>query len=586
MSSRYDSGPKTNSRDTRDANDDKMIIALLTSIRDLMAGEANLASISEVASRDYRSQHQPSFSDPEMASAILGRIAPPAPPSSEGASIDPNPAGRPVDMPSAFGPEGPRLQDNYQKANPQADPAKPQGDGKGHRGPQDGRQQAMPQARDYTAKFDEIIKILGQMRGLSASAVALDQAAATADGSSSTSHTTSDGTGGVTTTTTRAPASPSYAATATGFGTPDFGYGTRAYPFTNVAGASEAISRNATGGIPGFQALAGSFSRSFSDFQSIRRPFQDFDPYAILKGDEALQGKISAARADLEDHKKNAPADDASDEEKAEHKDALKRKQSTLQAYEEHEKSRAESVNWAKSVTSQLSNSKLGPIISKLGAGSGEVGELAQAFGAARFAGLAGIAIAAPVAIAQFEKSVAQWASQGRDVGLQQVSSLGRYAMATPIAGDLAQFNVNRMMRDMGVGRDIAESSHRFLRYSMEVENRSRNADAADARMANQWATFRYSTFDAFNRIRDPFDELYRRATDNAFFDAGVKLLGENVTRSLFGPLTMISDALRALGIKGEEKAVVENPWLGYMKGFADSPFRMAPPLPFEPPKI
>jgi len=595
MSGKYTSGGGVkpgggDGKETRDAQDDAAMRTYLGEIRDLIAAQANAAAVSAMAAQDYPRYEAPgSFYRADSASPA--GVSAPAPAPADAIRPDPVLHNREVEPPPPFGPEGPHLKSTYQEPEPapgsRKHPYKPQDDpaSKGT---------LAAQARDYTPKFDEMIRLLGQMRGFSATTAAAAQASNTNSGAASDSTTTDDGSGNVTTHTTKQPSLGGYSQAYSGgfhgigrseFG-PDFDYGTRAYPWTNVAGRFEALGRFARNNIPGLQVVASAGVQSMIDYDAIMRPSRDRNPYAILKGRNALNERIEAARYDLESHQNIQLPAGATDQEKSEHHDALKKKQTVLDALEAHKQSRADSVKWAESATEQMSGTAVGKLAAKIGRALGNGDEEIDIARAATAASLfKGAALAALIAVLQFEGAALQWAASGRQVGLQQAAALGQYGMATPIAGDLARFGVARMMRDIQVGYDVSESSQRFLRYATDVEMRSRNADAANVRMGNQAATFRMGMFDELNAIRRPFDDLWERHTNNEKFDRSTSWAGRRATDFLVNPLYGIYKLLK--GDKEEEKTEIpESPWLKYIRAGAEvGPAKLSPPIPPPPVK-
>ena len=566
-------------RETRDAQDDAAIRTYLGEIRDLIAGQSNALSVGSLAAQDHE-RYSPPGSFYQGAAASPGGEPAPMPTAADAAGLaTPPQQPRPGDE-APFGPEGPNLRHNFQPSTPEPNPAKTPDARRDDGG--DPKAQGKP-GPDYTSRLDEIIRLLGKANATSGSAVAVAQAAATASGQSSDSVTTDDGSGNVTTRTTKAPGLPSPGWFAHPIGRSDYGpgfdYGTRAYPWTNVAGGFESVGRFAASNVPGLRNVSGAFVQSAIDFDAIKRPFRDFDPYSILKGRNALNEDIEAARADLDSHRNKQLPANATDQEKAEHQDSLKKKQSVLDALEAHKDARSASARWAESVTEQMSGTAVGKLAAKVGKSLGGGEELGVAGAISGVSKFAGTALGGAVAIVQFEKAVAQWAAGGRADGLQQVASLRQYGMAAPIAGELARFGVARMMRDIAVGYDTAESSQRLIRYGAEVEMRSRAAMAGDVRMGNAYATFRFAMGDRFNEIRDPFDELFRRTFDNPGGDAFLKQAGGALTSVLLGPLSVFSDILKRLGVKSDGKPIKDNPLTEFLKLGETIP-TYAPPIP------
>jgi len=587
MSGKYTSGIKPgggDGKETRDAQDDAAIRGYMAQLVDQFGAMLNIMSAGASPNHEYAKTDVPGSHDRReySASAAPGAAHPGVTANDEVAAFphQAQPQQGPYENP--FGPGGPDLKAGYRPTPPEPNPSKPP-DG---RKVDDSNDQSSGKKSgvDYTSRIDEIIRLLGKSGATLTAVAASTNAASTGPGSSSTSTTTDDGSGNVTTTTTKAPGPPSpgqfsHPIGRSEFG-PDFDYGTRAYPWTNVASKWEAVGRFAANSIPGARAASGAFVQSVMDYDSMMRPSRDRNPYAILKGRNALDERIGQARSDLESHQNTQLSPNATDQEKAEHQDALKKKQTVLDALEAHKQSRAESIKWAESATEQMSGTAVGKLAAKVGKALGGGEELGVAGAASAVSLFKGAAVAAPLAILQFEKAAIQWAASGRQDGLHQIASLHQYGMAAPIAGDLARFGVARMMRDIQVGYDTAESSRRLVDYGIEVENRARKSDAANVRMANSWATLRYSMADTFNQARSPLDDAFKYAFDGLGGDEFVKTLGSSITSAFLMPLSTLGEMLRKMGLAPEtpKSGVMDNPILNWTSRLAEPP--LAPPIP------
>lgn len=575
-------------RETRDAIDDKAMVSLLGAIYEAIVAQSGTASVGALAAQEYSRSASP-VAPAESRGADPTGTPMPVPVAAEAAprpDLGHSPGDAGISPP--FGPEGPRLGPTYQPAD---QPLKPESRPGIPKEAPEPRGVSASQSRDYTPKLDEIIRLLGKIgtKSVASSAASAGQPSGGGDGSATESVTTDNGSGTVTTRTTHLPGPMSHGSAgrvAPGEFGPEFGYGTQAYPWTNQAAKAEALGRFAADNIAGIRPIAGAFTQAHIDFNSILRPSLDRNPYAILKGDRALDERLASARDDLASHQKSAPSATASDDEKDRYHDALKRKQSALDALEAHKEARADSVEWAKTAAEQFGNTAHGRVATKIAESFGLEGEMAAAGAASALSRFGGIMLAAPVAIAQFEKSVVKFINQGRQTGLQQADSLGQYAMATPIAGELAHFNVSRMMRDIQVGYDVSDSSRRFLRYATDVEMKSRFADAADVRMKNQAATFGMGMYDEWLSTRKPLDDLWKRHTDNEKFDRFAAWAGRRTTDLLTSPVTLLATVMKAIRGEAEEekKDDPENPWLKYLRYGAEvGPTKLAPPIPPPP---
>lgn len=603
-------------RETRDAQDDGQMVEFLGQLNEKFTTMIGLMSAWVANNREIPN---PPGSEPNPTGGPgTEHVAASNPGYTPHAGLTENTHPAAADTPDVsrppYGPEGPTLHSNY-KPEPD-DPSLLKPGDKDKQGTDKGSRGGDKKPIDYSVKLDELIRLStlindGVRSGVQAAAVA-----AVAPGGTATVTSTGDQqTVTVTsppgqTDTPRTPASQftpyqynpyqygPYQPPAYQYGPyqydpyqsgdynynpndygPQFGYGSRAYPYTNIAAASEVLGRMASMNIAGVRPLSAAFSQSFQDFQSLTRPFHDFDPYSILLGRDNLNQDLSRAHDDMAAHLAAAPGDNATDEENAQYHDALKRKQSVIDSLEAYKESKADTVRWAEKATAQFQTGLTGKMAAQIGKQITGTEEMGAALAMTNMAKFSGTMIAAPIAAAQFEKMIFQYIMQSRQEALGQIGSLNRFAAAGPIASDLAHFQVNQVMRNITIGYDVADSTRRLTQYAIEVEDRARSGDAANVRMSNMMATMKLAAFDKWSEIRGPFDSLFETMLGGGKGDDLAKMLGTAGSAGALGPLSIFSEILKAIGFKSPSESVkADHPLNEWMRRLKEPP--LAPPIP------